>query len=44
VEWIAVDRKGDRSDWWVELAELGNPGNHGIHQSKYLRLCMKNED
>jgi hypothetical protein len=44
VEWRAVDRKGGRSDWWMEFSELGQPGNGGKHQSKNRRLYMKHGD
>jgi hypothetical protein len=40
VDWIMVGR----SDWWMEFAELGQPGNHGIHQLKNRQLYMKNGD
>jgi hypothetical protein len=38
VDWIAVDRRGGKSDWWMEPAELGKPGYRGTHQSKWLYM------
>jgi hypothetical protein len=40
VAWIAVDRKGERSDLRVQFAELGQPGYRGIQQPKNRRLYM----
>jgi hypothetical protein len=41
VDWMAVDRKGKWSDWWIEFTELGQPGNLQYHQSNNRRFRFK---